>query len=141
MRIALLRLQVSGPGGAEATLQHLARGLTAAGHQVSVYGAAAYRQGAESLGPQVTYVPVPVWGSKTFRLLSFAANTRRLLQNAPVDVVFSLERTFFQHVYRAGDGCHREWLARRTPFLSFGEKLGQILSPFHGVMLWLERRF
>jgi UDP-glucose:(heptosyl)LPS alpha-1,3-glucosyltransferase len=140
MRIALLRLQVSGPGGAEATLQHLARGLCAAGHQVAVYGAAAYRQGTESLGPEATYVPVPVWGSKTLRLLSFAANTRRLLQQARVDVVFSLERTFYQHVYRAGDGCHREWLARRIPFLSFGKKLGQTLSPFHRVMLWLEKR-
>jgi UDP-glucose:(heptosyl)LPS alpha-1,3-glucosyltransferase len=140
MRIALLRMQVSGPGGAEATLQHLARGLCAAGHQVAVYGAQSSRQVTESLGPEVTYMPVPVWGSKTLRLLSFAANTRRLLRNAPVDVVFSLERTFFQHVSRAGDGCHREWLARRTPFLSFGRKLGQTLSPFHRVMLWLEKQ-
>jgi UDP-glucose:(heptosyl)LPS alpha-1,3-glucosyltransferase len=85
-------------------------------------------------------VPVPVWGGKTLRLLTYAANTRRLLVQAPMDVVFSLERTFFQHVYRAGDGCHREWLARRTPFLSPGRKLTQTLSPFHRVMLWLEKR-
>jgi UDP-glucose:(heptosyl)LPS alpha-1,3-glucosyltransferase len=139
MRIALLRMQVDGPGGAEATLQHLARGLAAAGHQVAVYGAGSLRQGTESLGPEVTNVPVPVWGGKTLRLLTFAANSRRLLQKNPVDVVFSLERTLFQHVYRAGDGCHREWLARRTPYLSFGKKLGQTLSPFHRVMLWLEK--
>jgi UDP-glucose:(heptosyl)LPS alpha-1,3-glucosyltransferase len=138
MRIALLRMQVSGPGGAEVTLQHLARGLAAAGHQVTVYGAGSSGQGASSLGPEVTYVPVPVRGGKTLGLVSFAANSRRLLQKNPVDVVFSLERTFFQHVYRAGDGCHREWLARRTPFLSFGKKLGQTLSLFHRVMLWLE---
>ncbi len=140
MRIALLRLQVGSPGGAEATLRHLARGLTAAGHQVAVYGADSSHRDTEFLGSEVTYVPVPVWGGKTLRLLSFAVNSRRLLQKAPVDVIFSLERTFFQHVYRAGDGCHREWLARRTPFLSFGKKLGQTLSPFHRVMLWLEKR-
>jgi UDP-glucose:(heptosyl)LPS alpha-1,3-glucosyltransferase len=140
MRIALLRMQVGGPGGAEATLKHLARGLASAGHQVAVYGAASTRQSTESLGPEVTYVPVPVWGGKTLRPLSFAANSRRLLQKNSVDVVFSLERTFFQQVYRAGDGCHREWLARRTPYLSCGKKLGQTLSPFHRVMLWLEKR-
>jgi UDP-glucose:(heptosyl)LPS alpha-1,3-glucosyltransferase len=140
MRIALLRMQVSGPGGAEATLQHLARGLAAAGHQVRVYGAGSSRHSTGSLGPGITYVPVPEWRGKTLRLVSFAANSRRLLQKVPVDVVFSLERTFFQHVYRAGDGCHREWLARRTPYLSFGKKLGQTLSPFHRVMLWLEKR-
>jgi UDP-glucose:(heptosyl)LPS alpha-1,3-glucosyltransferase len=140
MRIALLRRQVSGPGGAEATVQHLARGLAGAGHQVAVYGAGADRQGAQFLGAEITYVPVPVWGGKTLRLLAYAANSRRLLQKAPVDVIFSLERTFCQHVYRAGDGCHREWLARRRPLLPPWEKLGQTLSPFHRVMLRLEAR-
>jgi UDP-glucose:(heptosyl)LPS alpha-1,3-glucosyltransferase len=140
MHIALLRMQVAGPGGAEATLHHLARGLAAAGHQVTVYGARSSRHGTETLGAEVTYVPVPVWGGKTLRIVTFAANSRRLLQKNPVDVVFSLERTLFQHVYRAGDGCHREWLARRAPYISFGKKLGQTLSPFHRVMLWLEKR-
>ncbi len=140
MRIALLRMQVGGPGGAEATLQHLARGLTAAGHQVTLYAAGSSRLGTNFLGPGVSRVPVPVWGGKTLRIVTFAANSRRLLQKASVDVVFSLERTFCQHVYRAGDGCHREWLAHRTPYLSSGKKLGQTLSPFHRVMLWLEKR-
>ncbi len=140
MKIALLRRQVSGPGGAEATLKHLARGLAAAGHQVAVYGAGADPKGVESLGPGVAYVPVPVWGGKTGRLLTYAANTRRLLLTAPVDVILSLERTYFQQVYRAGDGCHREWLTRRSPFLSPVKRLSQTLSPFHRVMLWLERR-
>ena len=140
MRIALLRQRVSGPGGAEATLQHLARGLAAAGNQVKVYGAEADPNGGRTLGSQVKYLPVPVWGGTTGRLLSYALNTRRLLSQTPVDVVFSLERTLFQHVYRAGDGCHREWLMRRIPFLSPGKRLIQYVSPFHRVMLWLERR-
>ena len=63
-----------------------------------------------------------------------------MLQQAQIDVVFSLERTLYQQVYRAGDGCHREWLARRAPFLSPGKRLLQQVSPFHRVMLWLERR-
>jgi len=140
MRIALLRFRVGGPGGAEATLQHLARGLAAAGHQVSVYGAGSAPDDAEFLGPQATYVQVPVWGGKTGRLLTYALNTRRMLRQARMDVVFSLERTLSQQVYRAGDGCHREWLARRAPFLSPGKRLLQQVSPFHRVMLWLERR-
>jgi UDP-glucose:(heptosyl)LPS alpha-1,3-glucosyltransferase len=140
MRIALLRFRMGGPGGAEATLQHLARGLAAAGHQVSVYGAGSAPVNSKLLGPQVTYVKVPVWGGKTGRLLTYALNTRRMVQQAQIDVVFSLERTLFQQVYRAGDGCHREWLARRTPFLSPGKRILQQVSPFHRVMLWLEWR-
>jgi UDP-glucose:(heptosyl)LPS alpha-1,3-glucosyltransferase len=140
MHIALLRQRVSGPGGAEATLKNLAWGLVAAGHRVTVYGAGADADGARALGPQVEFVPVPVWSGKTGRLLSYALNTRRLLSQAQVDVVFSLERTLGPQVYRAGDGCHREWLARRAPFLSPGRRLLQNLSPFHVTMLWLEQR-
>ncbi|MGA9753840.1 MAG: glycosyltransferase family 4 protein, partial [Desulfobaccales bacterium] len=40
----------------------------------------------------------------------------------------------------AGDGCHREWLARRAPYLSPLARAGQRLSPFHRVMLLMERR-
>jgi len=140
MRIALLRPRVQGPGGAEATVQHLARGLAAAGHLVTVFGAGSEPGNAAALGPQVDYVRVPVGGGKTGRVLTYALNTRRLLRQARVDIVFSLERTFFQQVYRAGDGCHREWLARRAPFLSPGARLLQKMSPFHRVMLWLEQR-
>jgi UDP-glucose:(heptosyl)LPS alpha-1,3-glucosyltransferase len=139
MKIALLRQRVSGPGGAETTVGHLMRGLAAAGHEVVVLGAGSLRDPA-ALGPGVAYLPVPVWGGKTGRLLSYALNSRRLLRQRPVDVVFSLERTLGQQVYRAGDGCHREWLERRAPFLSPPSRLALRLSPFHRVMLYLERR-
>ncbi len=140
MKIALLRQRVGGPGGAETTLQHLARGLAAAGHAVTVYGSQAADTARQVLGPEIGYVPVPVWGGKTGRLLSYALNTHRLLRQAAPQVVFSLERTLFQQIYRAGDGCHREWLRRRTPLLSPAALALQSLSPFHRVLLALERR-
>ena len=43
-------------------------------------------------------------------------------------------------VYRAGDGCHREWLARRAPYLSSPARFTQNFSLFHQVMLSLEAR-
>ena len=90
MKIALLRQRVWGPGGAETTLQHLARGLAAAGHEVTVYGTEAADAARQVLGPGIGYEPVPVWGGKTGRLLSYALNTRRLLRQAAPQVVFSL---------------------------------------------------
>ncbi len=140
MKIAVLRQKVTGPGGAETTLGYLARGLAAAGHKVVVYGAAGEAQAQEALGPGISYVPVPVWGGKTGRLITYALNTRRLLKSSGVQVVFSLERTLFQQVYRAGDGCHREWLNRRAPFLSPLARAAQRLSLFHQVLLGLEKR-
>ncbi|MEW6387041.1 MAG: glycosyltransferase family 4 protein, partial [Thermodesulfobacteriota bacterium] len=140
MKIAVLRQRVGALGGAEATLGYLVRGLAAAGHEVVVYAADAGPEAGLPLGPGVKSVPVPVWGGKAGRLLSYALNSRRLLKQAGVQMVFSLERTLFQQVYRAGDGCHREWLERWTPFLSPAARLGQQFSLFHRVMLGLEAR-
>ncbi|MFI5332178.1 MAG: glycosyltransferase family 4 protein [Desulfobaccales bacterium] len=140
MRIALLRQRIGGPGGAETTVQHLARGLAAAGHEVTVYGSQSPDEARTVLGPQIAYVPVPVWGGKAGRLLTYALNTRRLLRWAAPQVIFSLERTLGPQIYRAGDGCHREWLKRRAPFLSPAARAFQRLSPFHRVLLALERR-
>jgi len=140
MKITLLRQRVTALGGAETTLSYLVRGLAAAGHEVAVYGTEPAAAAQAALGPGVAYVRVPVWGGKTLRLLTFALNTRRLLKDAGPQVVLSLERVPGSQVYRAGDGCHREFLARRAPYLSPLARAAQWLTPFHRVMLLVERR-
>jgi UDP-glucose:(heptosyl)LPS alpha-1,3-glucosyltransferase len=140
MKIALLRQRVTALGGAETTLNYLVRGLAAAGHEVAVYGAEPTAVAQAALGPGAAYVRVPVWGGKTLRLLTFALNSRRLLKDAGDQVVFSLERVLSPQVYRAGDGCHREFLSRRAPYLSPLARAAQELTPFHRVMLGVERR-
>ncbi|MDO9070343.1 MAG: glycosyltransferase family 4 protein, partial [Deltaproteobacteria bacterium] len=140
MKIALLRQRVTALGGAETTLSYLARGLAAAGHEVSVYGAERAAAAQAALAPGVAYVRVPVWGGKTLRLLAFALNSRRLLKDAGPQAVFSLERVLSSQVYRAGDGCHREFLSRRAPYLSPLARATQWLTPFHRAMLVIERR-
>ena len=140
MKIALLRQRVTALGGAETTLSYLVQGLAAAGHDVSVYGTERAAAAQAALGPGVAYVRVPVWGGKTLRLLTFALNSRRLIRNAGPQVGFSLERVPGLSVYRAGDGCHREWLARRAPYLSSPARAAQNFSLFHQVMLIIERR-
>jgi UDP-glucose:(heptosyl)LPS alpha-1,3-glucosyltransferase len=140
MKIALLRQRVTALGGAETTLNYLVRGLAAAGHEVAVYGAEPAAAAQAALGPGVAYVRVPVWGGKTLRLLAFALNSRRRLKDAGPQVVFSLERVLSPQVYRAGDGCHREFLSRRAPYLSPLARAAQWLTPFHRVMLLIEQR-
>jgi len=51
-----------------------------------------------------------------------------------------MERTVRQDVYRAGDGCHREWLRQRARFNSPLRQLSIAINPFHATMLSLERR-
>jgi UDP-glucose:(heptosyl)LPS alpha-1,3-glucosyltransferase len=140
MKIALLRQRVTALGGAETTLNCLARGFAAAGREVVVYGTEREAEVQAALGTGIGYVRVPVWKGKTLRLLSFALNSRRLLARAGPQVVFSLDRGPLPQVYRAGDGCHREWLARRAAALSPWRRAAQRLSPFHRLMLFLERQ-
>ena len=140
MKIALLRQRVTALGGAETTLGYLVRGLAAAGHVVTVYGSDREAAARAALGPEAGYVRVPVWGGKTWRVLTFALNSRRLLNQVHGQVVFSLERVLSPQVYRAGDGCHREWLTRRAPYLAPLARAAQYLSPFHRTMLLIERR-
>jgi UDP-glucose:(heptosyl)LPS alpha-1,3-glucosyltransferase len=74
------------------------------------------------------------------RALSFAFFCKRAVTQARCDLVFSLERTLRQDIYRAGDGCHREWLAQRQRFLSPLKRATMWLNPLHAALLWLEKR-
>ncbi|MEJ5330054.1 MAG: glycosyltransferase family 4 protein [Desulfobaccales bacterium] len=140
MRIAVLRQRLTGGGGAETTLSYLLRGLAAAGHEVVVLASEAPETGRRLVGEGAGYVAVPVWGGKAGRALSYALNARRLLRELKAQVVFSLERTLSAHVYRAGDGCHREWLARQRPQLTMAGRVWQNLRPLNRVLLWLEKK-
>ena len=141
MKIALLRQRVTALGGAETTLSYLVRGLAAAGHEVAVYGTESAAAAQAALGPGVAYVRVPVWGGKTLRLLSFALNTRRLLQRrrAPGGVQPG-----------AGAGSPRSTAPGTAATGSFCPAAPPISRPwpgppsasasFHRVMLLVERR-
>src|SRR5262249_43589210 len=45
------------------------------------------------------------------RVLALAASARRAVAGGSWDVIQSHERTLCQHVYRAGEGCHKAYLA------------------------------
>jgi UDP-glucose:(heptosyl)LPS alpha-1,3-glucosyltransferase len=58
----------------------------------------------------------------------------------PLILSLAWRETLRQDAYRAGDGCHREWLARRRPYDSWPERLHLSLSLFHRTLLALEKR-
>ncbi|MFP3867194.1 MAG: glycosyltransferase family 4 protein [Desulfobacteraceae bacterium] len=140
MNIALIRQRYPAWGGAENTLGYLAQEFLRQGHQVTILAASGPGTAAAEGHTGLRWLKVPVWGGKTGRLLSFALNARRLVQKEDFEVIYSLERTLYQDVYRAGDGCHREWLRRRWPYASGGQRLSLTISPFHRLLLALEKR-
>ncbi|WP_449244015.1 glycosyltransferase family 4 protein [Desulfobacca acetoxidans] len=140
MRFALLRQRPGALGGAENTLLCLSRELVRAGHEVTIIAAQPRPPVAREVLAGLNWHRVPVWPGKTGRILGFAVNARRLLHRSRFDIIFSLERTLSQDVYRAGDGCHREWLRRRQPYDTTLGRLHLAGSPFHQTLLWLEKR-
>ncbi len=140
MHLALVRQRWSAQGGAETTLLALSRELLRQGHEITL--ATAEEQPPPELGSpaRLHWQPVRVWPGKVGRVLGFAWQARQVLRRGRFDLVFSLERTLYQDVYRAGDGCHREWLARRRVFASLPERVHLSLSPFHRSLIYLEKR-
>ncbi|HPV29451.1 MAG TPA: glycosyltransferase family 4 protein [Deltaproteobacteria bacterium] len=145
MNIALIRQRYTDFGGAERYVAGLADRLTRLGHDIHVF-AASWRispsGGArESAHPGLTFHRVPTLrGTSFLGILSFALNSRRLLRREAFDVIHSFERTLYQDVFRAGDGCHREWLERRERIDPWFKKYLHPINPLHRTILSIESR-
>ncbi|MEF9426232.1 MAG: hypothetical protein L0956_03325, partial [Candidatus Mariimomonas ferrooxydans] len=60
-------------------------------------------------------------------------------QQKHLDIIQSHDKTLYQDIYRAGDGCHIEWLRQRWKSTGTYGKLSIILNPYHWLILSLER--
>jgi len=108
LRIAFVRRGYSRSGGAEAYLKRLADGIAKAGHDVQLV--------ATNEWPEEQW---PFGSIKRLRgttVIGFADELEQVRPQLQCDVLFSLERVWSCDVYRAGDGVHRAWLARRRKF-------------------------
>ena len=106
--IAFVRRGYSATGGAEAYLKRLAAGVTAAGHDVQLVTTNAWPEGDSPFGSIIRLGVSSVVG--------FADEVEQTRQKLRPDIFFSLERIWSCDVFRAGDGLHRAWLARRRKF-------------------------
>jgi UDP-glucose:(heptosyl)LPS alpha-1,3-glucosyltransferase len=135
MKIALIRRTYTPFGGAERYMSRLVDGLAAEGHALHIL--AVKWEGPQT--PGIIFHPVPVCKKPGWlSALTFSRGCSSIIDQQGFDVVFSLERTMRQDIYRAGDGCHRQWLAlkNRTNPLA---RLITWLNPFQQAYLALER--
>ncbi len=147
MKIALLRQDYHKYGGAERYVYYLSRELAARGHEVHIFahtGEDELKQLSNSTNSMnsITFHRVPRIGGASFlKTLSFAFFCRRLLKREHFDIIHSFDRTLYQDIYRAGDGCHREWLRRSLAITSSPPaRLAIRLNLLHLTLLFLERR-
>ena len=108
LRIAFVRRGYSRSGGAEAYLKRLADGIVKAGHDVQLVATNEWPEDQWPFGSLTRL------GATT--VIGFADELEQIRPQLHCGVLFSLERVWSCDVYRAGDGVHRAWLARRRKF-------------------------
>lgn len=104
-RIGFVRRGYSSSGGAERYLLRLAQELQRRGHPTVLFTTADWPE--TSIFPHIHRLP-------DAGPIAFADALAKLKPKTHCDVLFSLERVWECDFYRAGDGVHRAWLARRA---------------------------
>ena len=130
LKIALVRRGYSRSGGAEAYLKRLAHGVVKAGHDVKLIATEDWPE------DQWPFGPVRRLSSKT--VTAFADELEQIRPQLDRDILFSLERVWSCDVFRAGDGVHRAWLARRRKFEIPLKQFVRAASRKHRDLLQLE---
>jgi UDP-glucose:(heptosyl)LPS alpha-1,3-glucosyltransferase len=135
MKIALVRYRYSPHGGAERYLDAMAAGLRSAGARIRLLSSFWEEGDTETIAWERISVPrrpVPL------RLILFSRAVRSWAREHPDWLLFSLERIPGAEVYRAGDGCHAEWLIRKRKLRPFSWGI-DYLRPQNVAYLHLER--
>jgi UDP-glucose:(heptosyl)LPS alpha-1,3-glucosyltransferase len=137
-KIGLIKRAMRLAGGSERQLGYLIDGLRAQGYELHLFS---QQPPMGALAHGLTWHRVPALpGPPTLRLLSFALATRAAIRRAELTLAHSFERTLGQQIYRAGEGVHREWLARKRRALPALARGWTVLSPYDRLLVRLERR-
>jgi UDP-glucose:(heptosyl)LPS alpha-1,3-glucosyltransferase len=129
MKIALICRPYSFHGGIETATAGLMRELVRHGHSVDLLTTAGQGEVADVRVRRLPTLRHP----SLLRVLSFALAARRAVEEGDYEIVQSHERTLRQDLYRAGEGCHRGYLA------AMGRRWARV-HPYHRLILSLERK-
>src|ERR1700758_136768 len=130
LRIVFVRRGYSRSGGAEAYLKRLAAGIVKAGCEVQLVTTNEWPEDQRPFGS------IKRLGSTS--VIGFADELEQIRPQLHCDVLLSLERVWSCDVYRAGDGVHRAWLARRRKFELPLKEFARALNRKHRDLLHLE---
>src|SRR5947207_9126350 len=130
LSIAFVRRGYSPTGGAETYLKRLAPGVIEAGHNVQLI--------ATNEWPKDQWPFGSVTRLRAESVIGFADELEQIRPRLDCGVLVSLERIWSCDVYRAGDGVHRAWLARRRNFELPLKQFVRALNRKHRDLLQLE---
>jgi UDP-glucose:(heptosyl)LPS alpha-1,3-glucosyltransferase len=136
VRLAFIKKRFSLHGGAERYLQTLVGCLKKSGHEIHIFA----NEWTAGEGVVFHLVPVTPLGSM-FSTITFNLNVKKAIaRGAAPDCVISFERTTCQDVYRAGDGCHKEWLSLRRSMEPWWKRASFRINPLHITLLSIEKK-
>jgi len=139
MRIAIIRKRYTFHGGSEGYSETIIRRLSECGHEIHIFAIEWTEEKGDS---NIHFHHIPVIGFNSFlRDLSFAVSSFIILRRRReyFDIIQSHDKTIYQDIYRAGDGCHIEWLKQRWRREGIKGRLSILLNPYHWVILAIER--
>src|SRR5574341_506546 len=136
MRLAFIKTKFSIHGGAERYLQTFISQLEKSGHEIHIF-ANKWLEEEKVVFHKVYILP---FGS-FLSIITFNQNVKKTIKKCiGLDCVISFERTTSQDIYRAGGGCHAEWLEIRSRIEPFYKKLSFKINPLHITLLTLEKK-
>ncbi len=137
VELAIIRQHYNPFGGAERFVENALQALSAERGLALTIFARQWPQGAahQARCVQIDTPKKPNW----LRDSCFARRVQAALAGASFDLVQSHERVPGVPLYRAGDGVHAAWLARRARWLPWYKQLGIYLSPYHWYVKRTER--
>jgi UDP-glucose:(heptosyl)LPS alpha-1,3-glucosyltransferase len=137
MKIAIIRKKYTFYGGSESFSQNLIKRLAEEGHEIYIF---AIKWDTSEQLKNIHFHKVPAVTFNSFlRDFTFALSTYRILKHEHFHIIQSHDKTLYQDIYRAGDGCHIEWLRQRWRRIGPLGKVSIILNPHHWLILVMER--
>ncbi len=138
MKLAFIKKKFSIHGGAERYLQTLIGQLKEAGHEIHIF-ADTWAEEDGIIFHKVNILPFSSFLSNLTFNINASSKLQTLNSKLKFDCVISFERTTCQDIYRAGEGCHAEWLRIRSMIEPFYKILSFKINPLHISLLKLEK--
>jgi UDP-glucose:(heptosyl)LPS alpha-1,3-glucosyltransferase len=135
MRLAFVKKRFSLHGGAELYLRTMLGELKKEGHDLHVFA----NDWTEEPGFRFHKIKI-IQATSFLSALTFTKNVACELKHDRFDCIVSFERTEYQDIYRAGDGCHKAWLGIRAEFEPAQRRISFKVNPFHLYTLALEKK-
>ncbi len=134
MKIAFIKKKFTSFGGAENYLAALIEKLKGGKHEIHVL-ASEWRESSDIVFHRIETLNI----NSLFSTISFDRNVACAVKELNPDCTVSFERTTCQDIYRASDGCHREWLKLRGSIEGLVKRFSFRLNPLHRTLLKMEK--